>query len=345
MADPTILIPAVIILALLFTYTNGFQDGSTVAASGIASLALSPRRAVLLVALCEFIGAIAGGTAVAKTIQSVAVWPDGANLLAILMSSLIAAILWNFLTRCLGIPSSSTHALVGGILGALFSSGSGDTIFWGQTNQLWNATGVSKVVCSLFLSPVTGFLAGYFFLHVLTTALRQATMKINPWVQRAQVFTVAALAFGHGANDPAKSMGVIMVALSAGGLGDVSTVPLYIRALTGLAMVLGVLSFAHSIVKQVGTGIYKLRPLHALSAELASSAVVLTNSLSGGPVSASQVIASSIMGVGAGARFKGVQWLVAKDMLVAWLLTIPCAGIIAACLHCLLISHIVAPVP
>jgi PiT family inorganic phosphate transporter len=337
LANVDVLVPAVIILALVFTYTNGFQDGSSVAASGIASLSMSPRQAILLVSIFEFVGAIAGGTAVAHSIQAIAAWPNSLSLLPVLASGLTAAISWNFLTRFLGIPSSSTHALVGGILGAVCSAGAADSIIWGEPNQLWNATGVAKVVCSLLLSPLTGFLAGYVFLIGSTFLLRQATMKVNPLIQKSQWLAVSALAFGHGANDPAKSMGVIILALGAGGVTHLSIVPVYIKVITGVAMVLGVVSFAHTIVKRVGTGIYKLRPLHALCSEMASAVVVVSNSLTGGPVSASQVVASSIMGVGAGARFKGVQWLVAKDMLLAWLLTIPCSALLAALLHVLLL--------
>lgn len=334
-----VLVPAVIILALVFTYTNGFQDGSSVAASGIASLSMSPRQAILLVAFFEFLGAIAGGTAVAHTIRSIAAWPHNGSLLPVLMSALVAAISWNYLTRFFGIPSSSTHALVGGIVGALCSAGGAGSIIWGEPHQLWNATGVSKVICSLLLSPLVGFVSGYLFLSMLTFLLRRATMKVRPIIQKSQWLAVSVLAFGHGANDPAKSVGVIVLALSAGGVAYLTVVPFYIKVLTGIAMVLGVVSFAHAIVRRVGTGIYKLRPLHALCAEMSSAAVVFGNSLLGGPVSASQVIASSIMGVGAGARFKGVQWLVAKDMLLAWLLTIPCSALLAAGLHSLFLQR------
>lgn len=340
MLDLSIAVPAVIILSLLFTYTNGFQDGSTVAASGIASLAMSPRAAVLLVAAFEFLGAIAGGTAVAHTIQAIALWPTGVAILPILMSALVAAIAWNYVTRFLGIPSSSSHALVGGILGGLFASGGSQLIAWGHVNFLWNATGVTKIFASLLLSPLVGFAAGFVLLRLFTVLLSRATMKANEFVQRAQWLAVPALAFGHGSNDPAKSMAVIILALNAAGTEQILAVPVSIKIVTGMAMVLGVVSFAHTIVKRVGTGIYKLRPLHALTSELASAAVVIGNSATGGPVSASQVIASSIMGVGAGARFRGVQWLVAKDMLVAWALTIPCSAFLSAVLYAALFSRL-----
>lgn len=341
--DSEILIPVVIILALLFTYTNGFQDGSTVAASGIASLSMSPKQAVLLVAACEFLGAIAGGTAVATTIQSIAHWPSAGILMPVLMSGLVSAIAWNFITRSLGIPSSSTHALVGGIIGAVLAACGSSSIVWGHLNQIWNATGVQRVVCSLLLSPPAGFIAGYLFLNLFTILLRRATMKANVWVQRSQWLAVSALAFGHGSNDPAKSMGLIILALSSAGVSHLSNGTFYIKIVTGVAMVLGVVSFAQLIVKRVGTGIYKLRPLHALCSELASACILTTASMTGGPVSASQVIASSIMGVGAGARFRGVQWLVAKDMLLAWLLTIPCSGLLAALVYVALLSHLIPP--
>lgn len=327
------LVVIVVLLCLFFTYTNGFQDGSSVTASAIASRAMTPLQAILLVASFELLGAFLGGSAVSGTIQGITSWPRRVDLLPVLASGLLAAILWNYITRFLRLPSSSTHALVGGILGALYAGGGANYIIWGSPGFIIHPTGVWKVIITLFLSPLVGFAAGFAALSILRTLLLKATMKVNRPLKTLQWMATAMLAFGHGANDPQKSMAIIMLSLQAIGWVATPDSPFYVRLGTGLAMALGVAALAPQIVRRVGTGIYKLRILHGLSAEVASAAVVLTGSLTGGPVSASQVVSSAVMGVGSAHRIKGVHWLVAKDMLLAWFLTIPCAAILAWILH------------
>lgn len=328
------LLVLVIALSLLFTFTNGFQDGSSVCASAIASRALSEMQAVCLVAGMEFCGALLGGSAVANTIHSVCSYPDTPNLLPVLIDGLIAAISWNFFTKKIGLPSSSTHALVGGILGSVIACGRGfQYVVWGNVNQVWNAYGVCKVFESLLISPLIGFLAGYIMLHIMILLLIKASNRVNLALKQFQWLSVSVLAFAHGANDTQKAMGVILLALNASGLSHDQVIPLWVRILSGTAMACGIISLAPSIVRKVGMGIYKLRPLHGFVTQLASATVVLTGSITGGPVSASQVISSSVMGIGSGERIKGVNWLVAKDMLLAWFLTIPCAGLLAAVMY------------
>lgn len=330
----------VVCLALVFTYTNGFQDGSSVAASALASRSLSRTQTVLLVATFELLGALLGGSAVAGTIAKITNWPPQPDLLPVLASALAAAIGWNVFTRAVGLPSSSTHALIGGILGAVIAaSGDARYIVWGDPGGLIRPTGLWRVVISLFLSPVVGFSLGYFMLLVVVANLKRASAHMNNVLKRAQWLAVPVLAFGHGANDSQKAMGVIMLTLYAAGFGGTAEVPLWVRCVTGLCLALGVMTLAPRIVQRVG-GIYKLRPVHGLVAEASSGMIVVFASLTGGPLAASQVIASTVVGVGTAERKKSVHWLIARDMVQAWFLTIPCAAAVAWIFYSLFFCHI-----
>ena len=335
----------VVCLGCLFSYTNGFQDGSSVAASPIASRSLSRNQAVVLTALFEFLGALFGGDRVASSISGITSYPRNSQFLIVLACALAAAIIWNFTTRIIRVPSSSTHALVGGLIGSIFAATSSfQYIILGDFNYLLHPTGVAKVIAALFLSPLIGFGAGYFCLHLLQFLLSRATARISTTLKRLQWLVLPALAFGHGANDSQKVMGLVVMALMASGIhcdflatGAGETIPLSVRVLVGLFLALGIVAMAPGIVKNVGFGIYKQRPMHGFVSEFSSAVVVLTGSLTGGPVSASQVIASTVMGVGYAERKKGVHWLVAKDMLLAWFLTIPSASVLGYMLYKLVV--------
>lgn len=332
-SDASILLMIVIVTGLIFTYTNGFQDGSSVTASAIGCRALTPVQAVLLVAAFEFLGAIFGGSAVANTIHSITSLPDNQDMLPVLACGLTAAVCWNFTTARLGYPSSSTHALVGGVLGAVFAVRGDDSgIVWGHFGTLATASGMCKVLESLFFSPLTGFITGYVVYSIIISLFMRATSKLNKSLKQAQWLTLAALAFGHGANDTQKAMGVLMLGLAAAGY-RYAEVPLWVRVVTGVMMVVGIISLAPGIIKRVGTGIYRLRPVHGFVIQASSGFVMIVSSLSGGPVSASQVTACSVMGAGAAERKKGVHWLIAKDMMIAWLLTIPGSALAATVMY------------
>lgn len=325
---------ALVSLSLVFTFTNGFQDGSSVTATAIASRSLTPAQTIALVASAEFLGALVGGSAVSNTIQAITSFPLEPNLLPVLASGLLAAIGWNFLTRFARFPSSSTHALIGGIVGALITqTGNDKYIVWGSPDNLLHASGLWKVLISLFLSPIIGFLAGNLILIFLFILLLRASTRVNKLLKSIQWLTIGCLAFAHGANDTQKVMGVIVLCLRAGGIHTGSEIPLWVRLSTGIVMALGIVSLAHGIVKRIGSGIFRMQPVHALASQLASASVLLVGSATGGPVAASQVIASSVIGVGAAQRKKGVHWLVAKDMLIAWFLTIPGSALLACLIH------------
>lgn len=333
------MVALVVALGLIFTYTNGFQDGSSVAASAIASRALTRKQAVILVSTFELLGALLGGSAVAGSISKLSSWPAEPSLLPVLASALTAAIFWNFFTRIFGVPSSSTHALVGGLLGAVLAgSGSFQYIIFGDIGWLVNATGLSRIIISLFISPLCGFAVGYVVLIVSVLFLRRASNELNSQFKQLQWIAVPILAFGHGANDSQKTMGLIVLALYSAGLGSRNEVPLWVRILTGLALALGVVSLVPRIVRRVG-GIYRMRPLHGLVTEGTSGLIVLVASATGGPLAASQVIASTVIGVGTAERKKGVHWVIAQDMVRAWCLTIPSSGIVGFIFYSLIFCH------
>ena len=329
------LVAIVVILSLVFTYTNGLQDGSSVTAGLIVCRVLNPVRAVILVASCELLGALLGGSAVASAVRSITHMNLNEHILPALAAGLCSAIGWNYLTKMLRMPSSSTHALFGGLLGAFLAAPGGvNNIYWGKFD-LFHPLGFSKVVVSLFTSPLLGFVFGFVLLNVTTLLLIKATNEANRWLKLGQTVTVALLAFGHGANDPQKTMGIILLALSSAGMCHSQEIPIWVRLATGIAIALGVMSLAPGIVKRVGSGIYKLRNIHGFVTEAASGFIVVLSSISGCPVSTSQVISSTVMGVGSGEHFKDVHWLVARDILISWFLTIPCAGLAAYVLYLL----------
>lgn len=326
------LLLTVVLLSLFFTFTNGFQDGSSVCAAAITSRAMTPLQAISFVAACEVAGALFGGSAVAHAMQGISVLPATPQLLPVLISALVAAISWNYVTRWAKVPSSSTHALVGGIIGGVYTSGGAAGLHWGSFGDGWHATGIAKVFLALLLSPVVGFSAGFVVLVLFTLMLAHASMRANKYLKWLQWLTTGLMAFGHGANDPQKSMGVIMMALYSAGL-TIQDIPTSVRFGTGLAMAIGIMALAPGIVQNIGARIFRLRTLHAVSSETASAIVIVTGSLFGGPLSASQVISSTVVGVGAAVRPRRLDWAIVGDMLAAWCLTIPCSAALSALLY------------
>jgi inorganic phosphate transporter, PiT family len=306
-------------IVVIFDYTNGFHDASNIIATVIASRAMTPVQAVALVAIFEFLGPLLGGTAVANTIGNFVDLSDlpPINAVAVILCGIFAAIFWNVLTWRLGIPSSSSHALVGGLIGAvLVTAGAGfDDVNWGFAELLHGKiTGVVKVLIH----------------RTMGRLLQGAKPSVNKYLRRSQWVTSAGLAFSHGANDAQKSMGVITMVLVLGGFLDEFAVPFWVISVCASAITLGILSGGWRIVRTVGFGIYKVRPLHALNAQLTSAAVIFTASQFGAPVSTTHVVSSSIMGIGASEWPKAVRWAKAQDILRTWLVTIPAAGVVGA---------------
>jgi PiT family inorganic phosphate transporter len=328
----SILVIVAVITVLLFDYTNGFHDAANIIATVIASRAMTPAQAVMIVATFEFLGPLLGGTAVANTIGGFVKLDDLPRLtaLTVVLSGLLGAIGWNLITWWRGIPSSSSHALVGGLIGAVLAAAGIDHVAWGFSELMnGHVTGVTKVLLALILSPLFGFWVG-FALHRFTNyLLRGARPSLNRHLRHGQFVTAAGLAFAHGANDGQKSMGILTLVLLLGGFIDRFHVPFWVTLACSVALTLGILSGGWRIVRTLGFSIYKVRPLHALNSHLTSASVVLGASLLGAPVSTTHVVTTSIMGIGASERPRAVRWAKAKEIATTWGVTIPGAAIVA----------------
>jgi PiT family inorganic phosphate transporter len=321
-----------ILLVLVFDCSNGFHDAANIIATVIASRAMTPMTAVLIVGVFEFLGPLLGGTAVANTIGSFVDLSDVDRLQAvkIVLAGVSGALVWNLITWWKGLPSSSSHALVGGLIGAVAASVGGHHIVWGFSELMQGRVdGVTKVVLALLLSPVAGFVAGYVIQKIMIAVLYRASPSANRWLRGAQFFTSIGLAFSHGANDAQKSMGIISLVLVLAGWQSGFHVPLWVIVCCALALTTGVLSGGWRIVRTMGFSIYRVRPVHALNSQLTSAAVIMAASALGAPVSTTHVVTTSIMGIGAAERPRAVRWKKAEEIAWTWIITIPGAAIVA----------------
>ncbi len=320
------------LLVLLFDFTNGFHDASNMVASVIASRAMTPAQSVLIVGFFTFLGPLLGGTAVANTIGKFVVLDDLPTelSLAVVICGLFAATFWNLLTWWRGLPSSSSHALVGGLAGAVVISVGPDHVLWGFS-QLTHGevTGVTKVLLALFLSPLAGFWVGFILQRITLFLFRAASPLINRELRGAQWISTAGLAFAHGANDAQKSMGILTLCLLISGEISEFIVPFWVVLVCASAITLGTVLGGWRIVRTLAFAIYKIRPLHAVNSQLSSGGVVFMASLIGAPVSTTHVVSSSIMGLGAAERPKAVRWKKAREIAMTWLLTIPGSAFVA----------------
>jgi PiT family inorganic phosphate transporter len=330
----TLLLLAVltVVVVLIFDYTNGFHDAANIVATVIASRAMTPAQAVLIVGVFEFLGPLLGGTAVANTIGKF-VMLDGVLpviSLSILLCGLLGAIVWNLATWYLGIPSSSSHALVGGLMGAVVVGVGPQHVVWGfGALAHGEVTGIVKVLAALLLSPLLGFWLGFGVHRLLSGLMRAAKPSANTHLRWAQYFTAAGLAFSHGANDAQKSMGILTLVLLLGGFIPTFEVPFWVVLSCAIAMTLGVLSGGWRIVRTLGFAIYRVRPVHALGSQLTSALVIFSASAFGAPVSTTHVVATSIMGIGASERPRAVRWAKARDIATTWVITIPGSALVA----------------
>lgn len=314
------LLIVLIVLSLIFDFLNGVHDSSNIVATIISSRSLSPRLALALTAIAEFCGPFLFGVAVAKTIGSEIIPPDLMTL-PVLLAALTGAILWNLATWYLGIPSSSSHALIGGLIGAVMAGVGAGAI---------RMAGLTKVFVALFLSPILGLLVGFLFTRLVYFLARGASMKINWFFKKAQVLTGMGLALSHGANDAQKTMGIITLGLVASGMLADFQVPIWVITVSALAIAIGTVSGGWRLIKTLGAGFFRIRPVHGFCAQVTSASVILGAALFGGPVSTTQVVSSAIMGVGAAERVNKVRWNLAMNILAAWLITIPFSSLLAA---------------
>ena len=319
----SLLLITVLVLSVAFDYINGFHDTANAIATSVSTRALRPDHAILMSATANFLGALTG-TAVAKTIASgIATTPDGGAGQIVVAAALIGAIVWNLITWRLGIPSSSSHALIGGLIGSVIAaSGTGAL----------NMEGIlGKVIVPLVSSPIIGILLGFAVMVVILNVFKRAhPRRLNDRFRRLQIVSAAFMAFSHGSNDAQKTMGIITLALiGAGLLPKGSEIPIWVILLAASAMSLGTAAGGWRIIKTMGQRVVKLDPVHGFAAETTAATIILTASHFGMPVSTTHVISSAIMGVGSSDRLSAVRWGVAGNILIAWVLTIPASATVA----------------
>jgi inorganic phosphate transporter, PiT family len=322
-AEPILLLAALVALALAFDFLNGFHDSANVVATLMASQAMSERGALVLAAAANFAGPFLLGVAVAETVGAEVARPEAIDI-AVVFAALGAASLWDLVTWYFGIPVSSSHALLGGIVGAAGVAAGPGAI------QL---SGLEKVGVALFVSPIVGFVVALAVMQATRWALREATPRASIALSRIQILSGAALALSHGGNDAQKTMGVIALGLLMLGFSKQFYVPWWVVALCASAIGLGTAFGGWRIIRTLGVGFYRVRPIHGFAAQVSSAAVILGASLAGGPVSTTQVVSAAILGAGAAERKSKVRWAMLGDVAVAWLLTVPAAALLAAPLY------------
>ncbi len=317
----TLMLVVVVLLAVVFDYINGFHDTANAIATSVATRALHPRQAIAMAAGFNFIGAFAG-TAVAKTIGAGLV-DEHTTTEAVIAAALVGAITWNLVTWYLGLPSSSSHALIGGLFGAtLVAAGTGSFKIEGI---------VGKVLFPMISSPLIGFVGAFVLMLLLYWLFRDAPRKpMSRVFRRLQVLSAGFMAFSHGSNDAQKTMGIITLALFATGVIPDLTVPIWVIVVAATALSLGTAVGGWRIMRTMGHRVAELEPVHGFAAETTAATILFTTAHLGMPVSTTHVISSAIMGVGSARGPRGVRWGVARNILLAWVITIPAAALVAA---------------
>ena len=314
--DPIVLLVIVVALTLVFDYINGFHDAANAIATVVSTRVMRPTTAVAFGAILNFIGALLG-TEVAATIGKGLVDPEAITMITVLCT-VIAAITWNLITWWKGLPTSSSHALIGSLLGATYFSGTAglDNI---HLDKVWE-----KVIIPMITSPILGIVIGFSLMTALIWMFwRTKLPKLNRRFGRLQILSAGFMAVSHGHNDAQKSMGIIALALVLTYPGEEFTVPLWVILTCAIAMGLGTLSGGWRIIRTLGSKMIKLQPIHGFAAETTASVIIGAASHFGIPVSTTQVISSSILGVGATRRFSAVRWGIVGNILWAWVLTLP----------------------
>ncbi len=344
----------VLLAALVFEYINGFHDTANAIATVVSTKVLTPRQAIVWAAGWNLAGALAG-TAVAQTISSGLVNASAVTMLTVL-SALLGAIMWNLFTWWLGLPSSSSHALVGGLCGAALATAHGDwsVLIWSVTNAKGAHAGLwPKVVLPMFSSPLFGFVGGALLMGLLTIVLRKVTPRmVNLIFGKAQLLSAGWMGFGHGSNDAQKTMGIITLALFTGTTSgafdnlpgwasflrvtEFKGIPLWVIVTCALTMAAGTAAGGWRIIRTMGHKMVKLQPVHGFAAETTAATILYVTASLGVPVSTTHVISTSIMGVGATKRLSAVKWGVVERIIWAWVLTLPVTGLLGYMLERLL---------
>ncbi len=312
----------VIVVALSFDFINGFHDTANSIATSVSTRVLTPRAAIIMAAGLNFLGALTSSK-VASTISKGLV--HGTLEQYVIIAALLAAIIWDLITWYFGIPSSSSHALIGGLVGAsIVYASSFDKVVWGAV--------INKIVIPLFTSPMIGIVLGYFVMKGLYKLLKKATPAfVNKYFSKLQILSAAFMSYTHGNNDAQKSMGIITLALISGGvINKDSGVPIEVMLACAAAMALGTSIGGWKIIKTVGVNMIKLQPINGFAAETSAAIVIEGMTQLGAPVSTTHVISSAIMGVGASKRISAVRWALARSIVGAWVLTIPISMLLGA---------------
>ncbi|MGW2746718.1 anion permease [Streptomyces sp. NPDC001450] len=319
----TLALIVTITVALFFTYTNGFHDSANAIATSVSTRALTPRAALAMAAVMNLAGAFLG-SGVAKTVsEGLIETPQGSHGMGILFAALLGAIVWNLVTWYFGLPSSSSHALFGGLVGAALAGG---------TEVLWNGV-LDKVVIPMFLSPVVGLLVGYLVMTAILWLFRRSNPhKAKRGFRIAQTVSAAGMALGHGLQDAQKTMGVVVMALVISGhesFGD--PIPVWVKIVSAVMLSLGTYAGGWRIMRTLGRKIIELDPPQGFAAETTGASIMFTTAyLFKAPISTTHVITSAIMGVGATKRVNAVRWGVAKNIVLGWFVTMPAAALVAA---------------
>jgi PiT family inorganic phosphate transporter len=312
----------IVVLALAFDVINGFHDCANAIATTVSTRVMTLRQAILMSAAFNFIGAFMS-TAVAKTIGNGLVSPGNITS-EVIIAALIGAIAWNLITWYMAIPSSSSHALIGGLIGAAMTyTATFGVVNW--MNFFW------KIALWIFLSPIIGFVIGYLMMTLLNHLLKKTRpAMVTSVFSKLQVVSAMLMALNHGGNDAQKSMGIISMALVSSGLIATFEVPTWVKISCAVAMAVGTALGGKKIIKTMGTNMAKLAPVNGFAAETSAAAIIFTATMFHAPVSTTHIISTSIMGVAASKRITAVKWILAKDIVTAWILTIPASGLIAA---------------
>jgi PiT family inorganic phosphate transporter len=319
-------------LALAFAATNGIHDASNAIATLVATRAATPFQAIMLATFFNLLGPLLLGAAVADTIAGI-VTVSADQAVVVIGAGLAAAVIWNLVTWQRGLPSSSSHALVGGLVGAAVAEGGINAVQWGGLEGL-HPVGVFGALIALAISPVFGFLVALGLIRIARRYARRATRRWQGVAANAQWGTSAALAFSHGANDAQKSVGVIAALLLASGEIDSLQTPGWVVPACAVALTIGTALGGWKIIRTVGRGIYRIEQAEGMVSQTASAAVIFGASLGGAPVSTSQVVASSVVGIGGGRRrWRHVNWATVREMLIAWVITLPAAALIAVAIY------------
>ncbi|MGZ7442942.1 anion permease [Paenibacillus sp. TH7-28] len=323
-----LIIIIVIILALGFDFINGFHDTANAIATSVSTRALKPRTAILMAAVMNFLGAIMF-TGVAKTIGGSVADPASLdNGLEVLIATLLAAIIWNLITWWFGIPSSSSHALIGALAGAVYVGGGPDKLNW---------SGFRTIVEGLVFSPLIAFAIGYIVMLILKWIFaHRSPHTVNKGFRSMQIVTAALQSFTHGTNDAQKAMGIITFALVTAKFQDHMEVPLWVKIAAATAMALGTSIGGWKIIKTMGTKIFKIEPINGFAADMSAASVIFGATLFHLPVSTTHAITSAILGVGSAKRFSAVRWSMAGRIVVAWVITIPIVAVMAGGIYLLL---------